>query len=134
MISNPNGKLWKLANRLGQRCRFRYMLTGTPFGRDPTPLFGEFLIDHGETFNPTIGMFHAAFYDWKKGYFGGRWAFNKKTEPLLKRMVRNRALSFENVEFADMPMWSTRRSRWIRHQDARCLHHVGRGDATLPWG
>jgi len=104
MISNCNSKLWKLANRIGKRCRFRYMLTGTPFGRDPTPLFGEFLmIDNGETFNETIGMFHAAFYDWKQGFFGGKWVFNKKTEPLLKRMVRNRAIAFENVEFADMP-------------------------------
>ena len=104
MISNPNGLFWRLANSIGQDCAFRYALSGTAFDRDPAPLFGQFkLIDHGETFGETIGAFHTVFYDWKQGFFGGKWVFNEKTMPQVARMARNRAITYTVDEFTDLP-------------------------------
>ena len=104
MLSNPNGLFWRLANSIGQSCAFRYALSGTPFDRDPKPLFGQFkLIDHGETFGETLGPFHTAFYDWKQGFFGGTWVFNEKMMPSVARMSRNRAITYVSDEFTDIP-------------------------------
>jgi SNF2 family DNA or RNA helicase len=104
MFSGYTGLFWRLADHIGQRLHYRYGLSGTPFGRDPLPVFGQFkLIDHGETFGREINWFRVAFYDYKKGWFGGKWVYNEKMEPDLSRMVRNRSITYKMDEITDLP-------------------------------
>lgn len=113
MISNYNSVFWRLADHVGRKCRFRFGMTGTPFGKDPLPIFGQFkLIDHGKTFDESVGMFRAVFYDYKRGFFGGKFVFNEEMKPALNRMIKNRSISYKIDEFADLPS--------LTHQTISC--------------
>ena len=104
MVTNTNARMWTLFEVISKRMRFRYGLTGTPFGRDPLPLFGQFkLIDQGETFGTELNKFRATFYDYERGYFGGTYKFNRKMEPALNKMIRNRSIRYETTDFSDLP-------------------------------
>jgi len=87
-------------------CDFRYGLSGTSHGRDPAPLFSQFrLIDGGETFGESFGMFQRAFYTPKKDWFAAiKWEFNDRMIPYLHKMVKHRSISYEVTEFQDMPL------------------------------
>lgn len=90
---------------MSSACEYRYGLTGTPFGRDPTPLWGQFrLIDGGETLGPRIGMFRQTFFTPRKHYFKGiEWKFNPKMAPELHRVIKHRSISYVTTEYQDMP-------------------------------
>ena len=64
---------------------FRYASTGTPMGRNPEDVFGQFLlVDHGETFSDTLGMFREAFFLQGFNNWGAReYTFDKKKENLF---------------------------------------------------
>jgi len=104
-IANHNALYHDLFRWLSAAATFRYALDGTPHGRDPTPLFGHFrLIDQGETFGPTLGMFRQAFFTPKKDYWAGlKWTFDKDKTGDLNRVIKNRSISYELTELHDMP-------------------------------
>jgi SNF2 family DNA or RNA helicase len=104
IINRPSSILWMAASHLCSKMKFRYGLTGTPFGKDPRALYGEFkLIDDGETFGQKIEMFYKAFYIWKKKDFGADWVFNVDTRPTLRRIMKNRSISYKKEECLDLP-------------------------------
>ncbi len=80
------------------------LLTGTPFGRDPMPLWSQmYLVDKGETLGKTLGLFRAAFYDQKKNYWGGfEYKYKESMSEELNRILAHRSIQYEADE-ADMP-------------------------------
>lgn len=104
-IVNHNALTHDMFRWLSAAAAFRYALDGTPHGRDPTPLFGHFrLVDQGETFGPTLGMFRQAFFTPKKDYWAGlKWTFDKDKTGDLNRIIKNRSISYELDELYDMP-------------------------------
>lgn len=72
------------------------LLTGTPFGRDPTPLWAQFfLVDGGETLGKTLGLFRAAFFNEKKNYWGGSiYTFMQSRKRKLRRFLANRSIRY----------------------------------------
>lgn len=81
-----------------------FELTGTPFGRDPTPLWSQmYLVDKGESLGKTLGIFRATFFDQKKNYWGGfEYKYKKEMTPTLNRLLAHRSIQYEADE-ADLP-------------------------------
>lgn len=105
-LANQDSRISQLFYHLSKVCKFRYELAGIPFGRDPTMLWRQlYLIDRGETLGETLGLFRAAFFDSKRGYFGGfEHTFIKAKEPQLHRILKHRSISYEEAECkGDMP-------------------------------
>lgn len=103
-IVNMNSTYYNLFRWCMAACDFRYIMSGSPFGRDPRPLFGQFqLIDDGETFQ-NEGMFQNAFYTPKPHPFRGtEWTYNKDTAAELHRIIKHRSITYEVTEYRDMP-------------------------------
>lgn len=86
-------------------CKFRYALTGTPFGRDPTMLWSQFhVVDDGATLGDSLGLFRAAFFNAHDRYWGGiEYTFDKRMEKDLHQMIKHRSISYSDAEFSDLP-------------------------------
>ena len=95
----------RIATHLTKHIKCRYALTGTPFGKKVESLWSQFrVIDDGETLGKTLGLFRAAFFTEKKGYFGGyTYTFDKRKEGLLHRVCRNRSIRYASEECLDLP-------------------------------
>ena len=104
-LGNHDSLVYRLCRRLSQGCPFRYGLTGTPFGRDPTRLWSQFnLIDHGETLGETLAVFRQAFFTSTVNFWGGvKWEFATKKEELLHRIIQHRSIRYEDYECQDLP-------------------------------
>lgn len=106
---------YKLVDKLRPTARIRYALAGRPFGRDPTMLYNQqHLIDDGESFGTTLGMFRYAFFDAKENYWAkkrgghrGKFAkdykFNKQFLPIVRQMAEHRSISYSSKECQDLP-------------------------------
>ncbi len=84
-----------------------FLLTGTPFGKDPKMLWSQmYLVDHGETLGPTLGLFQAAFYKENRNTFSGfpEYIFRKKLTPALHEMLQNRSIAYEADESTLPPL------------------------------
>ncbi len=99
------GKLpFRICRQISKQAKIVFALSGTPFGRDPTDLWGQmYLVDHGETLGPTPGLFRAAFFSSKINYWGGyEHTFKIKMQGTLNRMLANRMINYE-ADKADLP-------------------------------
>jgi len=99
-VGNYRSLGYSLCSILSSTIDRRYALTGTPFGRDPTPLWALFkLVDRGLTFGPYLGLFRAAFFTARDHYWKGiEYVYNDKMEPQLRRLMRNRSLRYNEAE------------------------------------
>jgi SNF2 family DNA or RNA helicase len=81
-----------------------FLLSGTPFGRDPHLLWSQMkLLDQGYTLGETLGIFRATFFRTEQNYFGGlSHVFLKKQTPLLHRHIAHRSIRFA-LDQADLP-------------------------------
>ena len=99
---------WRICNQLSKKMHALNLpfieLSGTPFGRDPTPLWAQmFLVDRGASLGPTLGLFRAAFYSESQNYWGGtEYTFSKKMSSTLHRLLAHRSLVVEADE-ASLP-------------------------------
>ncbi len=99
---------FKICRAASQQAKFRYALAGMPFGRDPTPLWSQmYLVDHGETLGPTLGLFRKAFFTAKPSFWGGPYSeeykFDKRKEPLLSKILQHRSITYATDECKDLP-------------------------------
>lgn len=83
-----------------------FELSGTPFGRDPTPLWAQmYLVDGGESLGPTLGLFRAALFDEKENYWGGaEYKFRDKMSGELHRLLAHRSITIEADESSLPPV------------------------------
>ena len=81
-----------------------YLLSGTPFGRDPQLLWPQMkILDGGHTLGETLGLFRSVFFSSKRNYWGGyEHEFLKKKTPLLHRHIAHRSIRFP-LDQADLP-------------------------------
>lgn len=97
------GILWQLTKYVD----YCYASTGTLFGSKVEDLFPQYqLVDRGETFGTTLGMFRSAFFTekynhWKYG--GVDYVFDKKKTRLLHKFLQHRSIRYEEHECADLP-------------------------------
>lgn len=103
-LGNPQSKTFQICDRLANGAKFRYGLTGTPFGRDPMMLWPQFrIVDRGETFQ-TLALFRSAFFNMRQGFWGGvEFKFKNRMEPILRKMMKNKSIRYSSDEFSDMP-------------------------------
>ena len=84
----------RLCAFLAKHSKIAYALNGTPFGSDPTDLWGQmFVIDGGETLGETLGLFRATFFTQKQNNWGGiDYTFDKTKKALLAKILCNRSI------------------------------------------
>lgn len=105
LLGNPSSLVYRLCSRLSKRCPFRYGMTGTPFGRDPSRLWSQFhLVDHGDTLGETLAVFRQAFFHSKVNFWGGaEWQFDAAKETQLHQLLQHRSIRYEDQECQDLP-------------------------------
>jgi SNF2 family DNA or RNA helicase len=104
-IKNRSTLSFQACKRISLRTPFRYLLSGTPFGRDPQDLWSQFnIVDNGQTLGQTLGIFRECFFTTKKNYWGGYdHKFIKKMEPQLNRLLKNRSIWYSAEECQSLP-------------------------------
>lgn len=104
-FGNHRSLTYALTRPLSRATRYRYLLSGTPFGRDPMMLWPQFnLMDHGQSLGPTLGLFRAGFFSARENFWGGmEYHFKQRLSPDLTRMMRNASLRYEDIECIDLP-------------------------------
>lgn len=98
---NRSSLTWRLCNRLKKKVFALYELAGRPLGRDPIALWSQlYLLDDGYALGETLGLYRAAFFIDRPGYFGGtEYTFKKAMEPELARIIKHRSITFEEQEY-----------------------------------
>ena len=102
---NSKSLQFQLSEVLSREASFRYGLTGTPFGRNPTDLWAEmYLTDRGETLGETLEMFQAGFFRKVINYAGYQeWEFDKRKKFKLHKMIKHRSIRYADYECNDLP-------------------------------
>ena len=103
-VGNTQSLSYKLCLHLSQHVPFRYAMTGTPFGRDPMLLWGQFyLIDHGETLSPRLTLFRDIFFRREPTPYGSgiQFIFRKSLTKELNRLIQHRSILYKAQECAN---------------------------------
>lgn len=93
--------LWfSIMRDLTKQAHYVYGTTGTMFGRDPEAVWAQyFLLDHGETFGPNLGIFRAAFFEHKTHpWKGDTYIPLRSMARQFNRMVAHRSIQYEDTE------------------------------------
>lgn len=100
---------FKLCSILSKHTKYRIGLTGTPLGRDPIGLWGQFyVIDHGETLGWHKELFLQALFKERSHYFKGvEYYLPEKNAALLHQFLRNRSIRYADHECGDVPKSTT---------------------------
>jgi SNF2 family DNA or RNA helicase len=88
---------FRFCRKLSKTCQAVFTMTGTPFNRDPSLLWGQmFLTDNGYTLGETLGLFRAIFCNESENFFSGapEYKFNKKQQHLLNDFIANRSIAY----------------------------------------
>lgn len=104
LVGNIHSLFFRVSRQISKRANVFIELTGTPFGRDPLPVWSQmFLVDDGYSLGETLGLFRAAFYDSDENYWGGHeHTFKKKMRPVLHTFLAHRSIRYE-ADQADLP-------------------------------
>lgn len=100
-----------ILRQLTKFTQYNYATTGTLFGRNVEDLWAQFfLIDRGETFGDTIGMFRAGFFKETYHHWKGTvFKFDKKKTRDLYRRLQHKSISYEYLDCPDLPAMGPRR-------------------------
>lgn len=104
-LKNHRSLTFRVARMMSKYIHIRYGLTGTPFGRDPQDLWGQFYaVDKGEALGPTLGIFRAAVFKEEENFWGGYiYTFKKKRAGDLRRMMAHSSIQYSADECGDLP-------------------------------
>lgn len=107
-IANHESLQWRCCKVALENVPIRFALAGRPFGNDPqTQWAQQYVIDHGASLGPTLGLLRAAMFTGKKPYWGGRYSAIWKLRPDMKKTFRrfagHRSLTYETEECVDLP-------------------------------
>ena len=94
-----------MCRKIANHARFRYCLTGTPFGTDPQDLWSQYyVLDGGESLGESLGLLREACFSGSQGYFGGtEWTLKKSSKPDIRRFLDHSTLRYEESECIDLP-------------------------------
>ncbi len=95
---------YRICKKLSWQASHAFALNGTPFGRDPEPLWAQMhVIDKGKTLGETLGLFRAVFYkEVQTGWGFPEYKFNHKKEKLLHQWIANRSTRYA-VDESELP-------------------------------
>ncbi len=99
-LGNHESLWFSIMRDLTRTARYVYGTTGTMFGRDPEAVWAQYyLLDHGETFGPNLGIFRAAFFETKTHpWKGATYIPLKSMSRQFNRMVGHRSIQYEDRE------------------------------------
>ena len=105
LVKNKDTNRFGIMRQLTKHADFVYGTTGTLFGRDIEAIWPQFyLVDRGDTFGDTIGMFRAGYMREEQDYWAGsKWVFDKKKARGLYRALQHRSIRYDENECADLP-------------------------------
>ena len=94
-----------ILRQLTKTAAYSYATTGTLFGRDVEAIWAQFyLVDRGQTFGETLGLFRAGYMREEQDYWAGsKWVFDKKKARSLYRALQHRSIRYDETECADLP-------------------------------
>lgn len=128
------GKLpFRICRQISKKAGIFFSLSGTPFSRDPTPLWGQmYLVDKGATLGQTLGLFRAAFFTEEETNFGIKYNFDKTKMDELHRVLANGMIRFRAKD-SDLPTVvptdpqyvNLPRETWVYYEEA--LHNMQKG-------
>lgn len=111
-IGNHMALVYHECRRFTRAYRFRYAMTGTPFGKDPIRLWAQFhVVDDGKTLGNSLGLFRAAFFNAKETPWATEYEFDKRMDTALRRMIQHRSIYYAEDEYADVRPVSRQRVR-----------------------
>lgn len=104
-IKNHSSVWFACVKALRKEIKYCYGLTGTPFDKEPGDLWSQFfVIDGGYTLGETLGLYRAAYFTSKYGYFGGiEHTFMRSKKKDLARRLRNCSVRYSEAECQDLP-------------------------------
>lgn len=87
----------RIIRQLAKRVSIRFVLTGTPFGKDPTPLWNQlYLTDLGATLGPTLTLFREAFFKkYDHPFKMYEYKFDNNKQAALNRMLHAGSIEYE---------------------------------------
>ena len=98
LVGNHDSLDTRIVRRLFKKCTYGFLLTGTPFGRDPKMLWSQMrLVDEGHSLGETLGLFRAAFYREVENPFSSfpDYEFVHKNKDTLHNFISHRSIRFE---------------------------------------
>ena len=109
---------WRICRQISKSAQCVFALSGTPFGRDPTPLWAQmYLVDGGESLGPTLGLFRAAFFKTTENYWGGDiHEFRPKMSGELHRLLAHKSITIEADEATLPPVVARIRPIALPHE------------------
>ena len=104
-IKSADSLYFRMCRKIANHARFRYCLTGTPFGTDPQDLWSQYyVLDGGESLGESLGLLREACFSGSQGYFGGtEWTLKKSSKPDIRRFLDHSTLRYEESECIDLP-------------------------------
>jgi SNF2 family DNA or RNA helicase len=105
-VKNKDTLRFTLLDKLTEHMDYRYLMTGTPMGRNAEDVWGQFFIcDRGETFGDSLeGLFrHSFFTDKPHAWKGVEYVFDMKKEKLFYDFMQNRSIRYTEDECGDIP-------------------------------
>ena len=104
-IKSADSLYFRMCRKIANHARFRYCLTGTPFGTDPQDLWSQYyVLDGGESLGESLGLLREACFSGSQGYFGGtEWTLKKSSKPDIRRFLDHSTLRYEESECLDLP-------------------------------
>ena len=112
-----------------------FALSGTPFGRDPTPLWAQMLlVDGGASLGETLGLFRAAFFTAEENQWGGYdYTFRERMSGEMHRLLAHRSITIEADE-ASLPPVVRRVRTIVLPREADRYSALARDAVTAAWG
>ena len=104
-LGNHDNLWYSIVNQLCKTMEYKYLTTGTLFGKDPETMWAQFyLMDRGETFGENLGLFRAGFFHAKTNAWKGVvYTFDQKKDKLLHTMLQNKSIRYDEDEVQDLP-------------------------------
>lgn len=103
-LKNESTQWWRCVNELSTTASFVYGSTGTLFTKRAEDIFPQFkVVDQGETFGESDGLFKAAFFKQTVTGWAVEWELDRAMLPELHTMLQHRSIRYNEREFSDVP-------------------------------
>lgn len=104
LVGSHDSLYFRVARKLSGAVRYRLLLTGTPFGKNPESLWTQcYLADGGHALGETLGLFRAAFCLEHQTHFATEYRFDARKKDQLARRLRHCAVRISEEECQDLP-------------------------------
>lgn len=105
VVGRHNSLPTRICRRIAKKVDIAFLLTGTPFGKDPTSLWSQMkIVDDGYALGETLALFRAAFFSESINYFSGfpEYTFKKGERKVVRQFIAHRSIRYK-ADAADLP-------------------------------